>query len=289
MGLLSVASGKKNVLLSKAQSASSSKISFQEWAEDRGFEHCGVFAEKSGIMLLEFAYGLDAQTVFRSISTKDFWLGSARSNAWITLDSESPNFTAFTQFLGPEARGKVKSFRILKIDDKGGLLVFFECSYKPAGLLRVSENFAQELKNVLAASKQARLEKPTIYDTSSLAELGKARLCLIATKRALDETTKSIEVSELTIQKILINTVFDEIFFKTKKLFASPAAIYAEDSDEIKTAAFINSDVEDEILKEQLSLEFESVIGSDAAKKTIILTAGYSSDSEEILDYLLRG
>ena len=287
MGLLSVATSKKNGLLSKAQNLSSP--SFQQWAEDRGFERCGVFSEKSGLMMLESAYGIDAPSVFSSISTKDFWLGSARSDSWITLDSQSPNFTAFTQFLGGEARAKAKAFRILKIDDNDGLMIFFEYSEKAAGFSRPSPNFPQELKGIMKSKAELLNEKPSIQSVRALAGDKKARLCLISTKRALEETTKSIEVSELTIQHTLLNTIFEEIFFKTKKLFASPGAIFSEDSSEIKAAAIINSEIEDEILKEQLCLEYKDLIGSEAAKKVIILTAGYSSDSEEILDYLLRG
>lgn len=287
MGLLSVASGKKDA--PAANSPSSSKTNFQQWAEDNGFEHCGVFCERGGLMMLECAYGIDAQSVFSSISTKDFWLGSARSDTWITLDSESPTFTAFTQFLGAEARSKAKAFKMLKIYDGEDLMVFFEYSYKPAGLLRRSEDFSQEIKALMKNRDKILLAKPTERDTALLSGQNKARLCLISTKRALEETTKNIEVSELTIQKILLNTIFEEIFYKTKKLFASPGVIYSEDSTEIKVAALINSDIEDELLKEQLTLEYESLIGKDAAKKIIILTAGYSSDGEEILDYLLRG
>ncbi len=287
MGLLSVASGKKDA--PAANSPSSSKTNFQQWAEDNGFEHCGVFCERGGLMMLECAYGIDAQSVFSSISTKDFWLGSARSDTWITLDSESPTFTAFTQFLGAEARSKAKAFKMLKIYDGEDLMVFFEYSYKPAGLLRRSEDFSQEIKALMKNRDKILLAKPTERDAALLSGQNKARLCLISTKRALEETTKNIEVSELTIQKILLNTIFEEIFYKTKKLFASPGVIYSEDSTEIKVAALINSDIEDELLKEQLTLEYESLIGKDAAKKIIILTAGYSSDGEEILDYLLRG
>jgi len=287
MGLLSIAEGKKGALKSVPQS--SSKPTFQQWAEENGFEHCGVFCERGGLMMLECAYGIDAQSVFRSISTKDFWLGSARSDTWITLDSESPNFTAFTQFLGAEARENTKTFKILKLSGGDGLMIFFEYSYKPTGILRRSEDFSQELKFIMDGRKKILLDKPTAKDAEFLCGQNKARLCLISTKRALEETTKDIEISELTIQKILVNTIFEEIFYKTRKLFASPGAIFAEHSGEIKAAAIINSDIEDEILKEQLSLEYESLIGKAAAKKIIILTAGYSSDSEEILEYLLRG
>ena len=287
MGLLSVASGKKLGLASAAQSRQ--QISFQQWAEDNGFEHCGIFCERGGLMMLETAYGIDAASVFSSISTKDFWLGSARSDTWITLDSESPNFTAFTQFLGSEARSKVRVFRILKISAGQSLLIFFEYSYEPAGLLRVSKNISQELRDLMASRRQLFLEKPTIHDAEASAGGKKARLCLISTKRALEETTKKIEVSELTIQHTLLDTVFEEIFYQTKRLFSGPGAIYSEDPCEIKVAAPINSDIEDEILKEQLVLEYEGLIGKEAAKKIIILTAGYSPDSEEILDYLLRG
>ena len=105
----------------------------------------------------------------------------------------------------------------------------------------------------------------------------------------MDAAKSDIEVSEQTIDKTLRNTIFEEIFFLTKKLFASPGAIFSEDIYEIKVAALINPDVEDELLKEQLALEYANIIGSEAAKKIVILTAGYSSIGEEILDYLLRG
>lgn len=287
MGLLSVATGKNAGLLKKAQEAS--RLTFQQWAEDKGIEHCGVFCEQGGLMMLKLAYGIDALSVFSSISTKDFWTGSIRSNSWVTLDRESPNFTAFTQFLSPEARGSVKSFRILKVSDKESLNIFFAYSDKPAGLLRASAEFSAELLSVLESHAASLFEQPTYESIKGLTQNNKARLCLISTKRALDETTKNIEVSELTIQKILINTVFEEIFFKTKKLFANPGAIYSEDSGEIKAAATINSDIEDEILKDQLFLEYKDLIGVEAAKKIIILTAGYSDIDEEIIDYLLRG
>ena len=287
MGLLSVATGKNAGLLKKAQEAS--RLTFQQWAEDKGIEHCGVFCEQGGLMMLKLAYGIDAPSVFSSISTKDFWTGSIRSNNWVTLDRDSPNFTAFTQFLSPEARRNVRTFRILKVTDQDKLNIFFAYSDKPAGLLRASAEFSAELLSVMKSHAAYLIETPTCESVKGLTQDHKARLCLISTKRALDETTKNIEVSELTIQKILTTTIFEEIFFRTKKLFASPGAIYSEDSAEIKAAAIINSGIEDEILKEQLFLEYRDLIGDEAAKKIIILTAGYSDIDEEILDYLLRG
>lgn len=287
MGLLSVASGRKAGLMAKAEDAS--VLSFQQWAKQNGFERCGVFRSKNGLMLLECANGMDAQSVFSSISTQDFWNGSVHSDTWITLDRESPNFSAFTQFLGQDARANVKAFRILKIMDGQELIVFFQYSYKPAGFLNVKESFKQELLEVLRCHRQSLLSEPTHELVKRLSDKGNARLFLISTKRALEETTEKIEVCETTLLKVLVNTVFEELFYKTKKLFAAPAILYSLDPDEIKVAAIVNSEIEDEILKEQLTMEYESLIGSEAAKKIIILTAGYSKDDEEILDYLLRG
>lgn len=287
MGLLSVASGKNFGLMAKAEAVSIS--SFQQWAKQNGFERCGVFRSKNGLMLLELANGVDAQSVFSSISTKDFWNGSVPSDTWVTLDRESPTFSAFTQFLGTEAKAKVKAFRILKFLDGEELVVFFQYSYKPAGFLKAKDNFKQDLLEALRCHKQSLISEPKYEMVEKLSAKGNVRLFLISTKRALEETMKKIEVSETTLLKVLTNTIFEELFYKTKKLFQSPALVYSIDPDEIKVAAIVNSSVEDEILKEQLSLEYTDLIGTEAAKKIIILTAGYSNDNEEIHDYLLRG
>ncbi len=287
MGLLSVACGRNSGLMAKAQSASI--LTFQQWAKQNGFERCGVFRSKNGLMLLECANGVDAQSVFSSISTQDFWNGSVHSDTWVTLDRESPNFSAFTQFLGAEAKTNVKAFRILKFTDGEELVVFFQYSYQPAGFLNVKDNFKQELLEVLRCHRQSLMVEPTRQMVETLSEKGSVRLFLISTKRALEETTQKIEICESGLLKVLINTIFEELFYKTKKLFQAPALIYSIDPDEIKVAAYVNSEIEDEILKEQLSLEYESLIGTEAAKKIIILTAGYSQDHEEIHDYLLRG
>ena len=287
MGLLSVARGMQPGLLAKAESAS--VLTFQQWAKQNGFERCGVFRSRNGLMLLECAYGVDAQSVFRSISTQDFWNGSVHSDTWVTIDRESPNFTAFTQFLGPEAREKTRAFRILKINDGQELIVFFQYSYTPAGFLNAKENFKQELLEVTRCHKQSLLAEPTSELVDALSKKGCVRLFLISTKRALEDCSSKIEVCESTLLKMLVNTVFEELFYKTKKLFSSPALIYSIDPDEIKVASIVNSETEDEILKEQLSIEYADLIGNEAANKIIILTAGYSNDNEEILDYLLRG
>ncbi len=287
MGLLSIACGKNSGLKAKAESASIQ--TFQQWAKQNGFDHCGVFRSKNGLMLLECANGIDAQSVFSSISTQDFWNGSARSDTWITLDRESPNFSAFTQFLGAEAKPDVKAFRIFKFTEGQELFVFFQYSFEPAGFLNVKDSFKQDLLEILRRHKQSLMSEPKYEMVKKLSEQGSVRLFLISTKRALEETTEKIEVSETTLLKILVNTIFEELFYKTKKLFQAPALIYSIAPDEIKVAALVNSDIEDEILKEQLSLEYANLIGTEAAKKIIILTAGYSTDNEEIHDYLLRG
>ena len=240
-------------------------------------------------MLLECANGMDAQSVFSSISTKDFWNGSVHSDTWITLDRESPTFSAFTQFLGQEAKTKTKAFRILKIMDGKELLVFFQYSYESAHFAKAKDSFKKELLEVIRCHKQSLLSQPTGPLVQKLSAKGSVRLFLISTKKALEDTIEKIEVSETTLLKTLVNTIFEELFYKTKKLFSTPALIYSADPDEIKVAALVNSETEDEILKEQLALEYAPLIGSDAAKKIIILTAGHSKDNEEILDYLLRG
>lgn len=287
MGLLSIACGKQSGLMARAESASIQ--TFQQWAKQNGFEHCGVFRSHNGLMLLECANEIDAQSVFSSISTQDFWNGSVHSDTWVTLDRESPNFSAFTQFLGTEAKSKVKAFRIFKFNDGGEPIVFFQYSYQPAGFLNTKETFKQELLEVLRRHKQSLMSEPKYEMVEKISEQGSVRLFLISTKRAFEEAIQKIEVCESTLLKILINTIFEELFYKTKKLFQTPAMIYSIDPDEIKVAALVNSDIEDEILKEQLSLEYASLIGTEAAKKIIILTAGYSTDNEEIHAYLLRG
>ncbi|MBR5966934.1 MAG: hypothetical protein IK015_12545 [Treponema sp.] len=288
MGLLSIANGKRTGLSGTAAEGAS-ELTFQQWAKQNGFERCGVFRSKNGLMLLECANGMDAQSVFSSISTRDFWNGSVRSDTWITLDVESPNFSAFTQFLGPEAKTKVKAFRIIKILDGDEMLVFFQYSFETSGFAAAKDSFKSELLEVIRCHRQSLLSEPNEKLVNELSQKGKVRLFLISTKRAFEDAIQKIEVCETTLLNILINTVFEELFYKTKKLFSTPAMIYSADPDEIKVAAIVNSEIEDEILKEQLSLEFADTIGVDAAKKIIILTAGYSDDNEEILDYLLRG
>ncbi len=280
MGLLSAA--EKNTVLSV-------KTSFQEWAEKKGLSHCGVFCSEGGLMLLKYAYGMDVQTVFKSISTKDFWNGSVRSGSWITLDRESPNFSAFTQFLSPEAKEDAKCFRLLKFLDKKNLFIYFEYSTKDGMFHSADGTFVPELLAVMTRHKQNLNARPTIKDVEDLAQHKRTRLALISLKLAYEETENNIEVSELSIQRTLSNTIFDELFFITKKLFAKPDCIYSENSQEIKIAAVISSDTEDEIIKEQLYLEYKGILGEKTAQKVIILTAGYSDHTEEILNYLLRG
>lgn len=286
MGLLSSAAAKK-----KTDSADGRAKNFGQWAEQCGFKHCGVFCPHGSLMLLKYAYGIDSKSVFSSISTRDFWLGSLTSETFISIDRESPNFSAFTQFLGSEARNAVVSFKIRKISggESGDFLVFFSYYFKNDMDARIQDGFSDELLEVLKNHSENLKETPTAEKLSGLTGSKKCRLCLVSLKRALGEAMDRIEVSELTIQRILLNTIFEELFYRTKKLFVWPDFIYSENSEEIKIAAIITSELEDEILKEQLFVQYKDIIGITAAYKTVILTAGYSSSGDEILDYLLRG
>ena len=241
------------------------------------------------LMLLKYAYGVDSKSVFSSISTKDFWTGSLASDTLVSIDRESPNFSAFTQFLGPEAKNAVSGFEIQKITKGDEFSVFFSYYFKGEPPVKIKDDFLQTLSDAVKTHSENLIQSPTREKISGLTGNKKCRLCLVSVKRALGETMDRIEVSEISVQRLLLNTIFEELYYLTKKLFAWPDFIFAESTEEIKIAAIITNEVEDEILKEQLFIQYKDIIGITAAYKIVLLTAGYSDDSEEILDYLLRG
>ena len=103
-------------LLAKAENAKKNDIhSFQEWASRNGFEHCGVFSQIHGMMVLTNAYGINSHTIANSVSSKDFWNGTLNTEQRIyNYKKTDQEFYNFVQFFPFEIRSSISGISFIK-------------------------------------------------------------------------------------------------------------------------------------------------------------------------------
>ncbi len=265
---------------------------FQQWAEFHGFAHCGVFCASSKIMLLNHACGIDCETALKSISTGDFWAGSAAGEKWILLERGDERFAGFLQFLGSDAKEEAMRIALLRLRENPAAIFF---AYDSSLFKKIprEEKIRSDLIPILEGKKNSFFRAGDEKKISGL--IGKSgafflTVSLEATFRKIFSGEEKNFFSENPNSKeILSNAIFEEFFFEAKKSFPWPDFVFAKDISKINIVSILAQKKFEESARKEIFAASEKIFTASLA--TQIEVSGFSRKfgADEILSKILRG
>lgn len=274
-------------LLAKAEQFSEKKSnsSFQQWAIDSKFEHCGLFIQSDSLVLLNYAFGLDTNTIGSCVSSKDFWDGTIESDKWNTYKSSEKSFNNFVQFLSKKNRNLITHISLLKFCISNCMYVLMVLSEKKMSDLPTVEQTKDEIKSILNFT----YEKKSFESIANGFSISKANLFILPLEDIIKNSFESFKIKN----KLILNTIsicfFNEILFELQQAFPFPNCIVGIDLKEIRIV-FFSKQEDYEILQNHIlntiKKYLEDTINTDSI---ILLPAGESVKTTQITDFLLQG
>lgn len=265
---------------------------FQQWAEFCGFAHCGVLCASQKIMLLKHAHGIDCETVLKSISTPDFWAGSAAGDEWILPERGDERFAGFLQFLGSDAKEKTERIAILRLRENPAA-IFFAYDSNEFQSIPSEEEFRRVLLAILEGKKDFFFRSGDEKKISGLLGNSGAFLLTISIDAALREIFSGEEknfFSENPIAKeILSNAIFEEFFFETKKRFPWPDFVFSKSISQINIVSILARKKFEDAARKKIFDAGKKIFTVPLAAKIEVDGFSRKRRAEEILSYVLRG
>lgn len=265
---------------------------FQQWAEASPFAHCGVLRASPNFMLLNRAYGIDSETALNSISTRDFWAGSAAGDEWILLERGDGQFAGFLQFLGDDAKEKAEHIAILKLRENppAFFLAYDTDSFKN---IPSEENFRGTLLPILESEKKLSFREGDEKKILSLAGSMGALLFTVSLETVFQEIfsgdEKNFFLENPKAREILSNTIFEEFLFETRKEFSWPDFIFAKGFSKIKIAAILTKKNFEEIARQRILNAGKKNFPAPLAMRIEVGDFASKCGAREIISYILRG
>lgn len=137
-------------LLNKIEEVRSKDPCFSTFCKKYGFLHAGIFTLKDNIFILTKAFGLDEETVFKSVSSKDFWEGSLKynidNNFWVSFSRREDNLEPFYQFFSRRIIDELNSIYFFVFKTASSINIFFLLNLENDYYLpEISESFSTDL------------------------------------------------------------------------------------------------------------------------------------------------
>lgn len=298
MGLLShITEGrnkkKDSGLLFKAKKFNSHKNSFQSWARSYGFNNCALFMNVGEMLLMCHAYGVNAEIIAKSISSQDFWNGLNLEQGFNSFTKDDSIFTSLLQFFSFEEKSLIQNIALMRIEEDDVFYILFIFSTTKINLPIQTEDFIPSLISSINSKKNlqdavdelSNRKKETLPYFKNL----EARLYFVSLKDAISISIKSAQIPEYRIMSAARNTIFEELFYETKMAFPFPNCISCSNTDEIKLMLFINSESDSRLIKAELALIYEGILGSNGSNAILLLKSGSATTIEGAQEFLCKG
>ncbi len=273
--------------------AHSSFSDFRQWAESSPFAHCGVFSPAANFMLLHRAYRIDSATVLNSVSTRDFWAGSAAGEKWILLERGDERFAGFLQFLGDEAKEKAERIAILKLRENSPAIFF---AYDSASFESIpnEEKFRRELLSILENEKNFLFREGDEKKIASLlGNYSTAFFFTVSTESTFQKMFSGCEKNFFgenpQAKAILLNTIFEEFFFETKKQFQWPDFVFAKDFSKIQIVSILARKEFEEAARGKIFEAGKRIFSAPLATQIAVGGFARRCGAREIISRILRG
>ena len=290
MGLLERsfrANAQKKGLLSAAEDAlrraDAQPQTFASLCLSCGFPHAGLLRETDGLMVMRHAYGVDAETVARSVATKSFWSGTVRDrDSWYKPDGFG--FEDFYQLFSTELADSITSAAFLRFADGAADAIFVAYSLQ-------GEKFPELPRNVPALCARIQDEPPlpaAAITFAADAQGAPSGLYLLPLAVPIEKSIEGIDLITEDIQHAVLHTVFGQAVSIMYRGIAAPNLITYTPEMEFKLAMSMPNELDGALFTAHLQHELRKILGN-AAEYISLMPAGACKIQEGIKDFLLKG
>ena len=258
------------LLVKAIQANNKSFFSFQEWCEDNNLHHAGIFCPVHGMMLLTHAYGIDSQTIEKSVSSKDFWNGTLKDNEVHSFTKNDNNFYDFLQFFSFDLRSKVSTINLLKFDEDNS-----------TGYFSVLINFTITEETPIAINKNI-LSKIKLVNKYESFDFTKEKETIDSNIIENNYTLYTMNLKSSVATSINSENLPEE---NIKKAFPSPSLVSFKEISNLKIAYCNISNIDLALLQNHINLLLNDLL-CNINTKPILIKSCSSNQTNEIISFL---
>lgn len=256
---------------------------FYAWCEKQNFSHAALFRRDGDVFYIIKAVGLDAETIARSYSSKDFWDGTLQPDAgWQSVSREEASFASFNQFLSDDVRNKTQTLHFIKREDSVLMLVQEDDDFT---LAANAEAVKRDMIQILCTRPAPEDRHATASAVVSGLQIADAALLVLSVRTAVENAIQSVSFRDEAAKEKILQTIYHEIYRRCAVLFQRPNCCMPGKNGALKIAFFSKNGTDDQLLRFHIAQTLASVIALPE-KDVTLQTVGSSSDSQEIMSFL---
>ena len=243
--------GLRTGLLYKAENLSKSDSSFFSFLKKHQIDCIFELQFFSYYYFCSKSYGLDADSILQTNSTKAFWDGIITSEGKIfNFKKEDNSLAPFLQFFSFELKDSINSLSVYKYDEESILIL---CNKN------LTEEIIKDYPAAKGESRQYLSQIQTHIDDKSILSLFSLDF-LECVENLGEEKLKNNENLKIEYEKVLLNELFTRLQFH----FESPSAI-AKTSKSAANILFVSkTKIPQDLIVSQLIKLFEKIIGASS-------------------------
>ncbi len=199
----------------------SSEFSFFDFISNSPFPRCIILKKDNTAYCAGFSYNLDADSIFRSVSTEDFWNGLVQENdKWLIFNKKN-SISDLYQFFSKEIKDLISEIYIYKDSATGNIFLLIYSENEERINIQNNNEFIENLKKCLEYNPKISNQKKTSLSFESF-------IYHFDFKNAINKEINA-QCPDGNL-KLLSKTIFNEIFFKAYRLFPKPHIITVDTS-----------------------------------------------------------
>lgn len=280
-------------LLTKiTNTATEIKPCFSTFCKKYGFVHAGVFSIVDGMYILTKAFALDAETIFHSVSTPDFWKGSIQSSScWHTFSSRQENLTGFYQFFSNDFKTRLSSVHFITFTFNKVPFVFMSVQLDnehTIPLPEVTPSFLYELSQTCTdtTSEEKSVEQINTQISESIAHCP-AALLSISFENTFMQLTKQSTFITINLCNQAKKTIFDELSSLIEMTFSGMHIAVPVNDNAFHVAFFTPQVLDEQLIHFQIAQTCKPVIGNSFNNTISVFISETTRSAESIQNFLL--
>lgn len=274
MGLLSKTLSVADSIKNKDDSTAE-KLSFEDFFQKYDLCCCAIFSPFENNYVITHSVGFDAVSLISSISTKDFWNGTVKSNNWETFSSNE-ELLPFFQLFSFNQKDKINKIFIKRFNDK----IFMICSTNESKFI-ANDKITNDLELIYFETEKVECENDDF--SIALSKNQNVYKFSLNAQNAIEAIIKK-NLSKLEYESVIKDAIKKEIYYFLKKSFSQNAIIFQHD-DVYNIALISEGEVFENVLKIHLMGELEYFF--DTEVNALIFTShGKANSYKNLIDFL---
>ena len=260
--------------------------SFYAWCKEHALTHAAIFQRNETFFYITKAVGFDAESIALSYSTQDFWNGTLLTNGnWQTFLQGQNETASFNQFFSETMLSMIAKLHFLKSEDF--ILLVLQEDNDLA--LPAPDKVKDALTKLLYTHRNIQNDIETEDAIKKGLAISNANLYFLSIKTAVTTAVKDVPFATQDAREKTIQTIYNELFGICERLFQKPNCTVLGADGEIKIAFFAKDEVDEKLMQFHIANMMTEIVGTDASKGVILLTAGICPNAKGTLAFLRQG